>query len=55
MGRPLLFHRCVDQVILRCVLEVNFECILDHCHLSPYGGHFRTGKTSPKILDSSFY
>ena len=52
---PLLFRRCVDQVIQRCVLEGEFDGILAHCHLSPYEGHFGAAKTSQKILDSGFY
>ena len=36
---PRLFHRCVDQVIWRCISEVEHDGILSHCHFSPYGGH----------------
>ena len=37
---PLLFRRRVDQIIRRCVPEVEQGEILDKCHASPYGGHF---------------
>ena len=37
---PLLFRRCADQVVRRCVSEIKYEEILNHCHSSPYGGHF---------------
>ena len=43
---PLLFCRCVDLVIRRCVSEVEFDGILTHFHLSPYGCHFGAAKTS---------
>ena len=36
---PLLFQRYIDQVIRRCVPEVEYGGILAHCHFSPYGGH----------------
>ena len=46
----LLFKRGVDQIIRRCVLEVEQAEILDKCHASPYGGHFVEDRTSQKIL-----
>ena len=52
---PLLFRRCVDQVIRRCILEVEFDGILAHCQLSPFGGHIEPLRTSQEILDSRFY
>ena len=36
---PLLFRRCVNQVIQRCIPRVEYDNILAHCHFSPYGGH----------------
>ena len=40
MDDPLLFRRAADQIIRRCVLEVEQVGIVDKCHSSPYGGHF---------------
>ena len=36
---PLLFRRKADQIIRRCVPEVEQGEILDKCHASKYGGH----------------
>ena len=52
---PLLFRRCADQVIRRCVPEDEVEDILHHCHSAPYGGHFGGDKTAAKVLQSGFY
>ena len=52
---PLLFRRCADQVIRRCVPEVEYDGILEHCNFSPYEGHMGPLRTSRKILDSGFY
>lgn len=38
----LLFKRCSNQVIRRCVPLEETEAIIHHCHASPYGGHFGT-------------
>ena len=52
---PLLFKRCPYQVLRRCVpQEEQFE-ILSKCHSSPYGGHFRSKKTTHKVLQSGFF
>ena len=29
--------------------------ILNHCHSSPYGGHFGANRTATKVLQSGFY
>nr|KYP58627.1 Retrovirus-related Pol polyprotein from transposon opus [Cajanus cajan] len=52
---PLLFKRCADGIIRRCVLESEFESILWHCHGSDYGGHFSGERTASKVLQSGFY
>ena len=52
---PLLFRRCADQVIRRCIPEVEYDGILAHCPFSPYRGHMGPLRTSQKILDSRFY
>ena len=45
----------MDQVVRRCVLKVEYEGILIHCHSSPYEGHFEAIKMSQKVLQSGFY
>ena len=52
---PLLFRRCANQVVRRCVPEDEYGAILTHCHSSPYGGNFVATKTSQKVLQCSFY
>ena len=54
-GDLLLYQRCADRVVRRCVLKGEYEAILTHCHSSPYGGHFGASKTSQKVLQSGFY
>ena len=51
VGDPLLFRRRENQIIKRCVPEVELAKILNKCHGSPYGGHFVGDGTGQKILD----
>lgn len=46
---PLLFKRCSDQIIRRCVLEEEMQAILHHSHSSSYGGHFGATRTAAKV------
>ncbi|XP_024024510.1 uncharacterized protein LOC112092475 [Morus notabilis] len=46
---PLLFKRCNDQVIRRCVPEEEIHDILHSCHSAPYGGHFSATQTAAKV------
>ena len=52
---PLLFRRCVDQMIGRCVPEVEYGVIIDHCHFSPYGDNFGALRKYRKVLEFGFY
>ena len=52
---PFLYKQCADQIIRRCVPEEEFQSILQHCHSSPYGGHFGGARTAAKVLQSGFY
>ena len=52
---PLLFKRCPDQIIRRCVPEEEVQAILHHCHSSSYGGHFGVTRTTTKVLLSGFF
>ena len=52
---PILYRHCADQVIRRCVPEVEMHSILNHCHTLPCGGHFGGQRTAAKVLQSGFY
>ncbi|KAK8956680.1 hypothetical protein KSP39_PZI001268 [Platanthera zijinensis] len=52
---PYLFKICVDQVIRRCIPEIEVHSILEKCHTSPYGGHFMGERTALKVLEVGFY
>nr|GMD37908.1 Transposon Ty3-I Gag-Pol polyprotein [Ipomoea batatas] len=52
---PLLFKRCVDGIVRRCVPEEEFVSVMTHCHSSPYGGHMSADRTALKILQSGLY
>ena len=52
---PFLYKQCPDRIIRRCVPEEEMASILNHCHSSPYGGHFGAIKTATKVLQSGFY
>ena len=52
---PFLYKQCANQIIRRCVPEEEFQSILQHCHSSPYGGHFGGARTPAKVLQLRFY
>ena len=52
---PLLFKRCLDQVLRRCVPQEEQYEILTKCHFSPNGGHFGSQKTTQKVLQFGFF
>jgi len=52
---PLLFRRCCEGLIRRCIPEEETQSILHHCHASDYGGHFGISKTASKILQAGFF
>ncbi|XP_028785463.1 uncharacterized protein LOC114741373 [Neltuma alba] len=52
---PYLFKRCADQMVRRCVPEVEQQDILECCHSSAYRGYFGGEKTTAKVLQSGFY
>ena len=51
---PLLFKRCANQVIRRCVPREKYDEMLTKCHSSPYGGQFGGEKTTQKMLQCGF-
>ncbi|KAI3470680.1 hypothetical protein Pfo_027343 [Paulownia fortunei] len=52
---PLLFKRCSDFVIRRCIPMDETNEILKHCHSSPCGGHSGPTRTVSKVLQFGFY
>ncbi|XP_075079913.1 uncharacterized protein LOC142165210 [Nicotiana tabacum] len=46
---------CVDNMIWRCIPEIDQYSILHACRVSPYGGHFEGVRMVAKILESGFY
>ena len=52
---PLLYKRCGDGLIRRCLPEDEVKDVLTHCHSLEYGGHFSSTKTAAKVLQSGFY
>jgi hypothetical protein len=52
---PYLFKYCPDQIIRRCVPEVDQNNVISFCHDHACGGHFSANKTAAKILPCGFY
>ncbi|XP_027060968.2 uncharacterized protein [Coffea arabica] len=52
---PYLWKRGADQIIRRCVSEVEFQSIIAYCHSFACGGHFGPKRTARKVLESGFY
>ncbi|PIN21854.1 DNA-directed DNA polymerase [Handroanthus impetiginosus] len=52
---PFLFKQGPDNILRRCVPEIEMNDIFEQCHASPYGGHFHRDRTAAKILQSGFF
>ena len=52
---PLLYKRCGDGLIRRCLPEDEVQDVLSHCHSLECGGHFNSTKTAAKVLQCGFY
>ena len=52
---PLLYKRCADGLIRRCIPQDEVQDILKHCHSMDVEGHFGASKTSSKVLQSGFW
>ncbi|XP_070005075.1 uncharacterized protein [Nicotiana sylvestris] len=50
-----LFRICVDNMIWRCLPEIEQSSILQAYHASAYGGHFGRVRTTTKVLEAGFY
>ncbi|KAI3461675.1 hypothetical protein Pfo_018338 [Paulownia fortunei] len=51
----LLFKRCSNSMIRRCIPMDETNEILKYYHSSPCGGHFRPTRTASKVLQFGFY
>ena len=51
----MLYKRCVDGLIQRCIPQNEAQDILRHCHSLDVGGHFGATKMAFKVLQSSFW
>ena len=51
---PLLYKRCADGLIRRCIPQNEVQDVLKHCHSLDVGGHFGTSKTAFKVLQYGF-
>ena len=47
---PLLYKRCTDGLIRRCILQDEVLDVLKHCHSLDVGGHFGASKMTSKVL-----
>ncbi|XP_075092329.1 uncharacterized protein LOC142172578 [Nicotiana tabacum] len=52
---PYLFRICANNMIWRCVPEIEQSYVLQTCHASAYGGHFGGVRTTAKILEVGFF
>jgi hypothetical protein len=52
---PYLYWVYTDGLLRRCIPAFETWKILEHCHSSPYGGHYRAFRTNAKVRQSGFY
>ncbi|XP_075111859.1 uncharacterized protein LOC142181998 [Nicotiana tabacum] len=52
---PYLFRIYVDNMIQRCVPEIEQSSVLQACHASAYEGHFGGARTAVKVLEAEFF
>ncbi|XP_075076478.1 uncharacterized protein LOC142163123 [Nicotiana tabacum] len=52
---PYLFRICLDNMIRRCVPEIEQFSVLQACHASAYGGNFGGVRTTAKVLEAAFF
>lgn len=52
---PYLFKEGNDGILRICIPYENVESFLHHYHILEYRDHFRSTRTTSKILQSSFY
>jgi transposase InsO family protein len=52
---PYLYRVCVDGLLRRWIPAFERWNILEHCHSSPYGGHYGAFSINAKVWQSVFY
>ena len=52
---PYMFKVFVDGLLRRCIPLCETQKILEHCHSSPYGGHYGAFRTHAKVWQSGFF
>ncbi|RDY13977.1 Retrovirus-related Pol polyprotein from transposon 17.6, partial [Mucuna pruriens] len=52
---PYLWKLCSDKVIHRCIPKMEIILVLQFCHSTPGGGHYRLTRTARKVLDCGLY
>jgi hypothetical protein len=52
---PYLYRVCTDGLLKICIPDFETWKILEHCHSSPYGGHYGAFHTNAKVWQSGFY
>jgi hypothetical protein len=50
-----LYQVCTDGLLRRCIPAFETWKILEHCHSTPYGGHYGAFHTNAKVWQSGFY
>jgi hypothetical protein len=50
-----LYRVCAGGLLRRCIPAFETWKILERCHSSPYGGHYRSFCTNGKVWQSGFY
>jgi hypothetical protein len=52
---PYLYQVCANGLLKRYIPSFETWKILEHCHSSPYGGHYGAFRTNAKVWHSGFY
>jgi hypothetical protein len=52
---PYLYQVCADGLLRTCIPAFETWMILEHCHSSPYGGHYGAFRTNANVWQSGFY
>ncbi|CAM8908355.1 unnamed protein product [Rhodiola kirilowii] len=52
---PYLWKIGVDQLLRRCIPDIEIASLISFCHEHACGGHFGPKRTARKILDSGFF
>jgi hypothetical protein len=51
---PHLYRLCTNGLLRRCIPAFETWKILEHCHSSPYGGHYGAFRNNAKVWQSGF-